>query len=348
MEKHYLLSQLQQAIASGFLGTAELEYSIAQAKTERQEYLRRTPERILHAFSMGEEKESHIKYRRDPKTGEIVIHTSDRFAHAALQSQALRQEHDSGALEFHVGHSKDKSAKQGWHYRISISGKDEKALGRVYKSLQLLSKKHARFEEYGEPVAKAEPPKPVATPSSEEPKPPQPKPVAEPTPQKNGWGWKHSLTSMAATAATGLTTLLFMGKKVPEAAPQPVPVAIAPDAPKEQDMGKAVNNLSTRYWRENRSEVKMSADGRKRLMSAEDLQAEIMQVYGKDIERWHQEYSSGSPNTRGGYKPKSYEDYLSYKLTEATHRDKSKTGWWHQVGGDHPTAHSKPQGRGGR
>jgi hypothetical protein len=345
MEKEELLNQLRQAIASGSLDSAELKQTISQAKQERQEYLRRTPERILHSFSTGEEKESHIKFRRNPETGEIVIHTADRFAHAVLQSQALRQEHDSGALKFHVGASSDKGLKEGWHYRISISGDDKKALARVYKSLQLLEENYPRFKEYGKEVEAPQPPpieKPKPQPIKEETR----KPVDLP-PQENRWGWRKALAAVAATVATGLGTLLYhQGRN--EEKPTP-PAIVAPvDTPKQPDTMEVLGGLMNRFWEQNTSEFKPSADGSKRLRTAEDLKAEVIRLYGEDIKRWGSEYAAGEAKTRGGYKPTSLEDYLSYKLTEATHLDKSKTGWWHQVGGDHPTAHSKPQGRGGR
>ena len=311
-----------------------------------KEYRQKTPQRILHAFQEGEDNHSAVKFRHNPETGEIVIHTSNHFAHAVLQSQALRQEHDSGALQFRVGASSDKSLKEGWHYRVSISGDDKKALARVYKSLQLLEEKYPRFKEYGK-VVEAPQPQPI-----EKPKP-QPineetrKPVNLPS-QENRWGWRKALAAVAATVATGLGTLLYYQGRNEEKPTPPPPIVAPVDAPKQPDTMEVLDGLMNRFWEENTSEPKPSADGRNRLMSAEDLKAEVMRLYGDKIKIWGEEYAKGEPKTGGGYKPTSLEDYLSYKLTEATHLDKSKTGWWHQVGGDHPTAHSKPQGRGGR
>lgn len=176
-----------------------------------------------------------------------------------------------------------------------------------------------------------------------------PKPLTPPTPEPKksgfGWGWKKTLTTIGA-AVVGLGAL-FSNCRQQEKLEKPEPAA-AVVIPKEPDTNAAIDSLMNRFWDQKPFEFKPSADGSKRLRTAEDLKAEVIKLYGEDIKRWGSEYAAGETKTRGGYKPTSLEDYLSYKLTEATHLDKSKTGWWHQVGGDHPTAHSKPQGRGGR
>jgi hypothetical protein len=140
---------------------------------QQREYWKKTPQRILDAFEYDND-ESRVRFRQDPKTGEIVIHTSNRFAHAVLEANPLRQEHNEGTLKFDVGSQKDDSIQNGWHYRIAIKG-DENALKRVYKSLQLLSKHQDRFVQYGEiaPTKPIEPPKkakptPTPTPLKEE------------------------------------------------------------------------------------------------------------------------------------------------------------------------------------
>lgn len=174
-----LLKQLQQAIKEGRISADQVHdathatTAAMKAEQDLKDYRARTPSRLLQAFEYtGDEpvrdKQGHVhpaldrtspvKFTRKPD-GEIVIHTSSRFAHAILESQSLRQEHDSGALQFHVGAQKDNS-EQGWHYRISIKAGagHEKDLDRVYRSLKTLEgveKLNGRFQEYG--VTKAAP-----------------------------------------------------------------------------------------------------------------------------------------------------------------------------------------------
>ena len=124
------LDILRRDIASGAISPRQAEKVIADAEKERREYVRHMPERILKAFTYAidekgqeiEDGHSNIKFRLNPETGEIVIHTSNRHAHALLHAQALRREHDAGLLKFDVGAQKDPGTKDGWHYRIAIKG----------------------------------------------------------------------------------------------------------------------------------------------------------------------------------------------------------------------------------